>query len=232
MATKYKFLYEKDGQITSAHGNTTWAINEWQEITKQPLLCVQGFHCSPTVLDAFSYIAGDVLAEVEVAGDSDVSSDKSCHQRMRLTAAYRWKKEDSVALAAYTARLVLHIFEEAYPDDDRPRKAIEAAESGDATAAVCAAVDAAALAADADRVFAAAYAADAAYAARAARAAAYAAYDAARAAAYAAYAADDAARAAAYAAYAADDAYAADVATKAKVKRWIRSRISQLERLG
>ena len=92
------------------------------------------------------------------------------------------------------AELVLPIFEEKYPDDDRPRLAIEAAKnkSPDAYAAYAAAADAAYHAADA------------------AAAAAWAAYYAARAAAWAAYAyADDAA------AYAAD---AADAAEKASGK--------------
>ena len=88
-------------------------------------------------------------------------------------------------VAADFAERVLHIFESKYPNDDRPRKAIEAARGGDKAAA---------------------YAAYAAYAAADA-AAAYAAG-----AAYAAYAAADAASADAYAAaaYAAADA-AADV---------------------
>ena len=78
---------------------------------------------------------------------------------------------------------VLPIWETKFPDDDRPRKAIEAVKSGDGAAraaAAAAAADAAAAAA-AGAAAAAAYAAagaaaDAAYAAYAARAAAYAAY--------------------------------------------------------
>lgn len=81
-------------------------------------------------------------------------------------------------VAADFAERVLHLFENKYPNDDRPRKAIEAARSGTAAAAdayVAYAADAAARAA---------YAADAAYAAYAA----YVAYVAATYAAYAAYA--------------------------------------------
>jgi len=37
-------------------------------------------------------------------------------------------KQQKVQYAIYAARLVLHIFEEKHPDDNRPRKAIEAAE--------------------------------------------------------------------------------------------------------
>ena len=114
-------------------------------------------------------------------------------------------KKERVEIAVFSANLVLHIFEEKYPDDDRPREAIEAAkkylESPFSNAAADSAYAAAYAAADA------AYAAaDAAYAA--ADAAAYAAADAAYAAAYAATtdsaaaATDSAAAAAAYAIYA------------------------------
>jgi hypothetical protein len=101
-------------------------------------------------------------------------------------------------VAADFAERVLHIYESKYPNDDRPRKAIEAARSGDKNAAADAdAADAAAAAAYA--AAAAAYA----YAAAAAADAADAAAAAADAAAAAAYAAAAAAYAAAYAAAAA-----------------------------
>jgi hypothetical protein len=97
-------------------------------------------------------------------------------------------RQDKIRYAVFAAELVLPVFEEKYPDDDRPRKAIATAkavieddseENRKRTA-------------DAAR---AAYAYVAAYAADAAAAAAAAAYAAARAA-YAAYAADAAANAA------------------------------------
>jgi len=114
-------------------------------------------------------------------------------------------KDNLRFVAADLAERVLYIYENKYPSDDRPRKAIKAARSGSADAAYAAA-RAAADAADAAYAAARAAAADA-YAAAdaAARAAAYAARAAAYAATYAAYA--DAAYAA-YAARAADAAYA------------------------
>ena len=111
-------------------------------------------------------------------------------------------KDNLRLIAADFAKRVLHIYESKYPNDDRPRKAIEAARNGAADAAAYAA-DAAADAADAAArsAYAADAAADAAYAAaRAADAADDAAYDAAYAARAAADAADSAARAAASAA--------------------------------
>ena len=149
-------------------------------------------------------------------------------------------KPSQVRYAIFAAECVLHLFEKKYPDDKRPRKAIEAAKNwlenpGDKTKAAAAAdadavadaaaddaADAAAAytayvaAAYAAAAYAAAYAADDAAAAAAAYAAA--AYAADAAAAYAAnaaaaYAADDAAYAA-YAAYAAAT-YAAAAAAAA-----------------
>ncbi len=88
-------------------------------------------------------------------------------------------KNECVKYAIYAASLVLDIFEKKYPNDNRPRKAIEAANqflttksTADAAAAQAAAYDAAQAAAAADAYAAQAAAYDAAYdAADAARAA-------------------------------------------------------------
>jgi hypothetical protein len=114
---------------------------------------------------------------------------KHITQSDKLWVAFRLMPKDNIRLAAADiAESVLHIYENAYPNDDRPRKAIEAARKGDVDAAVNAA----------DR---AANAADAAYADANAYAAAYAAVNVATYAAYAAVnAADRAANAAARAA--------------------------------
>ena len=108
-------------------------------------------------------------------------------------------KPQKVAYAIFAARQVLEIFEKKYPEDKRPRKAIEAAE------------DYLKNPTEENRAAYAAYAA-------AAAAAAYAAY-----AAYAAAAA--AAAAAAYAADAADAAAAAAAAAAADARKEIQKRI-------
>jgi hypothetical protein len=134
---------------------------------------------------------------------------------------------EKIRLAIYSANSVLHIYEEQYPEDKRPREAIKAVRKYLKESplknkkAAAHAADAAAHAADA-AAHAAAHAADAA--ADAATYAAYAAADAATYAADAAHAAADAATdaaidAAAYAAYAAHAAadaatYAADAAKR------------------
>jgi hypothetical protein len=126
-------------------------------------------------------------------------------------------KETRIKYAIFAAEQVLYIFEDKYPEDDRPRKAIEAAKeylNNPNAAAYDAAYAAAVNAANAAHAAAHAAvnaAAHAAYAAVNAAVNAYAAYAATYAAADAAYATDaaaDAAYAATYAAYAAADAAA------------------------
>ena len=127
-------------------------------------------------------------------------------------------------IAADFAERVLHIYESKYPNDDRPRKAIEAARSGTAyDAAAYAAAYAARAAYDAASA-AAAYDADAAYAARAAYDAASAAADATYAA-YAAYAAADAADAV----YVADACLNEEKAQVEIMKRYARESLKEIE---
>jgi hypothetical protein len=136
-------------------------------------------------------------------------------------------------VAADFAERVLHIFENKYPNDDRPRKAIEAARRNDKDAADATYAARAAAYADAAAVNAV-YAAYAAYA-DAADVDAYAAVSAARAAANAARAADayaavSAARAAARAAaYAADAREAEEMAQLQIMKRYAREALKEIE---
>ncbi len=152
-------------------------------------------------------------------------------KKLMLEKRYGWTnwliirlmtRKQKICYAIFAARQVLGIFEKKYPKDDRPRKAIEAAEKclEDDSEQIKNAAAAAASAAASAVYAVTAYAADAADAAYAAAYAAYAAAYAADAA-YAvgcgaAYAAADAAADAAYAAYA---AYAAaDAKEKMQIK--------------
>jgi hypothetical protein len=130
-------------------------------------------------------------------------------------------RENKIKYAVYAAEQVISIYEKKYPNDDRPRKAIQAAKNYLKVKSVknkkADAADAAATAADAYAAAAAATAADAyaadVYAADTAHAAA---------AAYAAAAAATAADAYAADVYAADAAYAAAAATAERKKMQIK----------
>jgi hypothetical protein len=210
--TRYKFML--DG-FKSTRGNHTWEIGKWYKTDGDLELCQKGFHCSKGIYQAFSYVQGSILTKVEVRGKHLDEKDKEVWEEMRVTKAWKWTKKDSVLFSIYAARLVLDIYEKQYPDDDRSRKAIEAAETY--------------IKNPTEENKAAAYAA-----AHAARAAAYAAAHAARAAAdAAAYAAYAAARAAADAAYAAARAaaYAADAAVYKKLDKWMNKHLTELEEI-
>ena len=203
---RWKFL--RTG-LKSDYNGFQWEIGKW-ETTECERLCV-GFNCSNRIIDAMRYVSGEILAEVESGGKCFEDDSKSTHEKMRIVNAWHWRKEDSVELAIYAAEMVIHIFEDKNPYDDRPRKAIEAAKSWLAGKSAYAANDAAASAATAYAV------------ANAANAYAYAAATAASAAAYAASAASYAANAAAYAS-------AADKSVTDKIESWLLERVKHLRR--
>jgi hypothetical protein len=200
---------------------------ELKSINKPPFLITKGVikplkPCKDRWDNYLKFYGDKSFTKRQFMGLKNITHEDKMWVAFRLMSA-----EKVMRAAADIAESVLHIYEEAYPGDLRPRKAIEAVRRGDRNAyydaanaaytaaattatyaARAAAADAAhyAAAAAADAAhYAAAAAADAAdaayYAARAARAATYAAR-AARAATYAARAA----RAATYAAAAAADA--------------------------
>ena len=137
--------------------------------------------------EARDFASGKTLSEAWAACDR---ADWMLWLCGRMAGETGWPTRQELVLAACAcAETVLPLFEKKYPNDDRPRKAIEAARGWARGAEVVATVRSAAAAA-----YAAAAAAYAAYAAAAAAYAAYAAY------------------AAAAAAYAADAAYAASAA--------------------
>ena len=123
MKKLYKFL---DAGLKSHSGDCVWKLDEWKKETDIDI-CNKGFHASKTPLQALSYVYGEIVAEVEVKGKSIIEDDKEYWSEMRIVKAYHWTKKDSVSLAIFSAELVLENFEKKYPDDKRPRNAIEAA---------------------------------------------------------------------------------------------------------
>ena len=125
---KKKYLYKvlRTGLKSSSGKERDWVIGEWRKEGNIDI-CNRGFHGSKTPLQAMGYVAGEILAKVEVRGKSIVQEDKECWSEMRIVEAWNWTKNDSVALSIYSAELVLKNFEKEFPDDKRPRKAIEAA---------------------------------------------------------------------------------------------------------
>jgi hypothetical protein len=181
-------------------------------------LCEFGLHASVDIMHALSYAPGTVLCEVELSGTVIKGDDKVCASERKVL----WMKDirkELILFACDCAERRLDKFEEKFPEDKRPRKAIEATreyvkKGGDIQVVKDAAYAAYAAAYAANAAYDAAYAANAAYAAAYA---ANAAYDA-----NAAYAAANAANAAYAAAYAANAAY--DAARKEE-QAWQKKRL-------
>jgi hypothetical protein len=211
MKTKTLWKSMQSG-MRSGVGDMAWRVGEWAKHEGELSMCHSGFHASVRAIDAIRYVNCEILALVEVRGKHLKQDDKQCWSEMRVVRAYEWTKPDSVAMAIYAAELVIGEYEKLYPDDKRPRQAIEAAKAwlNDPTEENRQAASAAS-SASASAYFAA-YAASAAYAAASASSAAYAA-------------------AAAYASSASAASDAADAAMLDKVEAWIQEHISTLKEL-
>ena len=203
-----------------------WRIGQRRTLKGEIIPCQYGYHASPSLWDALRYAPGALACKVELSGTIvPHGDDKYAASTRKLVAAVNVERELRL-FAADCAEHVLYLFEEKYPDDDRPRKAIQSARdfANDSISAYAtnAAADATNAAADAAHAAAnaAANAANAAYAAANAYATNAAAAAAANAA--AAYAAN-----AANAAYAAANANAYAYAGRSAEKEWQREQFEQ-----
>ena len=120
----YKFL--RTG-LKSNYGKHKWKMNKWYKQNGNLEMCGNGFHASKQIQQAFSWVQGEWLCIVEIRGNFLDDTSKQCWEEMKLVEKYRWTKKDSVALAIFAAELVIDNFEKEYPEDKRPREAIEAA---------------------------------------------------------------------------------------------------------
>jgi hypothetical protein len=221
----YKWL--KPDRTTTYQG-VKWPkrVGVWTPDAK-PVFCQSGWHLATHQGIAEYARTGAVLWIAEGRGASVAADDKVAFSSARLVSQVgTLTRVIAVQWAAECARRVLKHYEDRYPEDKRPREAIQAAlkwakdpTEANRAAANAAYVAAAAAAAAAYAADAAAYAADAANADAAYAAAAYAA-DA------AAYAADAANADAAYAA--ADAANAAADAAREKEREWQSDRLLEL----
>lgn len=205
--TGYKWLTD---DMRSVNGNESpWKIGVWKKIHKPLEMCKTGFHASENPLYSLEFVYGDRFFVVEAQGTVLHGTDKFVASEMRIVKELP-AKEIMVKFVIACAKNCLFRFEQKYPDDKRPRNAIEVAEK------TAVAPDAAAIA----YAYATAYAASpATYAV----ATAYAAAATADAATYA-YATSPAIYAASTAAY----AVAAATTTAASERKWQRRKLEQI----
>ena len=121
-----KTLYKSLPPNRSPHGHK-FILNKWYKTEGELKICHNGFHASDNIVHAMGYVNASWVAKVEVQGDSEIQEDKQCWSEMRIIEWHKWTKKDSVALAIFASELCIKEFEKVYTEDDRPRKAIEAA---------------------------------------------------------------------------------------------------------
>ena len=121
----YKWLKQ---DMRSKNGNQKWEFDTWVKHEGELKLCENGLHASDNALDSLEYIYGDRWFIVEARGTILKDEDKFVASEMRLVKELDVKKI-LVPFACFAARRCLKFFEEKYPNDSRPRNAIEAAEN-------------------------------------------------------------------------------------------------------
>jgi hypothetical protein len=118
----YRFVTD---DLKSQHGRVQWVVGEWQKRKGKLILCGHGFHASQRPLNSLNYIFGTRWFECEARGNILKDADKFCASEMRLVKEIPNRVIQEFAIDC--AWRVLRIFEKKYPDDKRPRKALEAA---------------------------------------------------------------------------------------------------------
>jgi len=119
----YHFL--KADMRTGEGHEPPWEIGEARTIEpSRIMLCVEGYHFCRTLWDALQYAPGPMACKVEVPNDAIYIEDKGVAVSRKLIAAVNVEKELRL-FACDCAERVLHIYERDYPEDKRPRIAIE-----------------------------------------------------------------------------------------------------------
>ncbi len=119
----YKFVRYQERPV-SENGEIHWDIGKWHTVQELAALYSRELYCSTSILDAFMYSRGEILAEVEIRA---WSVNDQPRLQLRVVRAWRWKVKDYAALAIFSAEQVLRKFNKYYPTDSCPRIAIEAA---------------------------------------------------------------------------------------------------------
>jgi len=123
--TLYKVLNE-DGSCQNG-GSGSWTLGEWKEVEGELVLCENGLHLCDGEEQLLEWL-GPAIYEAEYEGERLDGNDKAVVRRARIIRKLDTWNERTVRLfACDCAERVLHLYEEKYSDDKRPRHAIEIA---------------------------------------------------------------------------------------------------------
>jgi len=130
----YKVLNE---DMTSCNGgNATWKLGEWMPVIDGELIpCENGYHLCRRG-DLVEWF-GETIWEAEYRGEIVESDNKVVVREARVIRKLdTWNKRTARLFACDCAEQSLQYYENEYPDDKRPREAIETARkyaNGEAT---------------------------------------------------------------------------------------------------
>jgi hypothetical protein len=120
----YKVL--GNGQTSYHGGSGKWTKNRWRSISGDLMPCENGLHLCRRQ-DLLTWL-GPEIWEAEYEGELVEADDKVVVRRARIVRKLdTWNERTARLFAADCAEKVLPIFEKQYPNDERPREAIEAA---------------------------------------------------------------------------------------------------------
>jgi len=118
----FRFVTEN---LKSQSGDIQWIPGEWVKHEGPLSLCKSGLHASRDPLDSLNYVYGDRWYLAEARGKIVENKDKFCASEMRIVKEIPLTVIQRFAIDC--AERMLKSFEEKYPEDRRPREAIEAA---------------------------------------------------------------------------------------------------------
>jgi hypothetical protein len=118
---------EAEWSLPTRNADGTWTPGEWMpEIEGELKPCRNGYHV--VTLEQLPNWIGERIFEVEVGKEILPDDDKSVVRTCRLTRECTgWDERTARLFACDCAEHVLCLYEAQYPDDRRPRKAIETA---------------------------------------------------------------------------------------------------------
>jgi hypothetical protein len=128
--TLYKVL-DSNGQPNNG-GTGSWPLptdqpGDWIGVTGKLVPCRNGLHLCDGELQLLSWLGPRIFVAEHDGERIDHNGDKIVVRRARLLYETAWDDRTARLFAADCAEHVLPIVERERPDDDRPRKAIEAA---------------------------------------------------------------------------------------------------------
>ena len=125
-------VLESGGKAIYANG-FEWSLptktkpGKWMpKIEGELSVCQQGYHLCRKK-DLIHWLHGPEIYEAEYRGEILKSDNKVVVREARLIKQLNWTPETARIFASDCAYRALPIFEKYYPNDNRPRKAIEAA---------------------------------------------------------------------------------------------------------